>query len=91
MRPTSLPGLRTSSGSGAQKFFPDRTLRRPPLLQPGCPYIHAANCDDAAAKATKLGAKSIMVPPTDIPNIGRFSVIIDPTGAAIAIIKGASR
>ncbi len=32
-----------------------------------------------------------MVPPTDIPNIGRFSVIIDPTGAAIAIIKGASR
>ena len=53
------------------------------------PYIHVADCDAAAAKATKLGAKSIMMPPTDIPNIGRFAVIIDPLGAAIAVIKGA--
>jgi hypothetical protein len=27
--------------------------------------------------------------PTDIPNIGRFSVIADPTGASIALFKGA--
>ena len=53
------------------------------------PYIHVADCDAAAAKATRLGAQSIMMPPTDIPNIGRFSVIIDPLGAAIAVIKGA--
>ena len=52
------------------------------------PYICVADCDAAAAKATKLGAKSIMMPPTDIPNVGRFSVIIDPVGAAIAVIKG---
>ena len=52
------------------------------------PYIHVADCDASAAKATKLGAKSIMMPPTDIPNVGRFAVIIDPVGAAIAVIKG---
>ena len=52
------------------------------------PYIAVADCDAAAAKATQLGAKSIMMPPTDIPNVGRFSWIIDPVGAAIAVIKG---
>lgn len=52
------------------------------------PYIHVADCDAAAAKATQLGAKSIMVPPTDIPDVGRFCVIIDPVGAAVALIKG---
>ena len=55
------------------------------------PFIHVADCDASAAKATQLGAMSIMVPPTDITDIGRFSVLVDPTGAAIAIIKGASR
>jgi uncharacterized protein len=53
------------------------------------PYIHVADCDKAAAKATQLGALSIAMPPTDIPNIGRFCVVIDPTGAAVALIKGA--
>ncbi len=59
-----------------------------PMPSNWLPYIHVADCDAAAAKATKLGAKSIMMPPTDIPNVGRFSVIIDPVGAAIAVIKG---
>ena len=53
------------------------------------PYIKVADCDATATKATQLGALSIMVPPTDIPNIGRFAVIIDPLGAPIAVIKGA--
>ena len=53
------------------------------------PYIHVKDCDAAAAKATQLGARSIAVPPTDIPDIGRFCVVIDPVGAAIALIKGA--
>ncbi len=52
------------------------------------PYVHVADCDAAAAKATALGAQAITMPPTDIPNIGRFAVVIDPLGAAIAIIKG---
>ena len=53
------------------------------------PYVHVADCDAAVAKATQLGAKSIVVPPTDIPEVGRFAVVIDPLGAAIALIKGA--
>ena len=53
------------------------------------PYVHVADCDAAVAKATQLGAQAITMPPTDIPNVGRFAVMIDPVGAAIAVIKGA--
>jgi hypothetical protein len=28
-----------------------------------------------------------MIPPTDIPNIGRFAILNDPQGADFAVIK----
>jgi predicted enzyme related to lactoylglutathione lyase len=37
-------------------------------------------------KAQSLGAK-LQVPPTDIPNIGRFSVLSDPQGATFALFQ----
>ena len=52
------------------------------------PYVHVADCDAAVVKAGKLGAKQTLVAPTDIPNVGRFAVLMDPLGAAIALIKG---
>jgi len=48
-------------------------------------YVAVDDVDASAAKVTELGG-SICVPPTDIPNVGRFAVINDPTGAAISII-----
>jgi predicted enzyme related to lactoylglutathione lyase len=54
------------------------------------PYIHVKDCDAAVATANKLGAMAIVMPPTDIPGVGRSSVLIDPTGVAIGIIKGAA-
>jgi uncharacterized protein len=48
-------------------------------------YIHVENVDDVASKAFDLGAK-IVAPPTDIPNVGRFAMIADPTGATFAVI-----
>jgi predicted enzyme related to lactoylglutathione lyase len=48
-------------------------------------YIMVADCDERAAKAAQLGGKLCM-PPTDIPNVGRFSVIADPQGAVFSII-----
>jgi uncharacterized protein len=51
-------------------------------------YIGTDDVDATTEKAATLGAH-IQVPPMDIPNnIGRFSVIIDPTGAAVGIFKG---
>ncbi|HEY8165589.1 MAG TPA: VOC family protein [Gemmatimonadaceae bacterium] len=50
------------------------------------PYIGVSNVDDTTARAGKLGAKTL-VPPTDIPDVGRFSVIADPQGAVFGIVS----
>jgi predicted enzyme related to lactoylglutathione lyase len=48
-------------------------------------YLTVKDVDDTAKKAEQLGAK-ILVPPTDIPGIGRFCTFCDPTGAAISVV-----
>lgn len=48
-------------------------------------YVSVADVDAIAAKAAELGGE-VAVPPTDIPNVGRFSVLRDPTGAALSVI-----
>jgi predicted enzyme related to lactoylglutathione lyase len=50
------------------------------------PYVAVDDCDATLAKARKLGA-SIQLPATDVPEVGRFAVLRDPNGAAIAVIK----
>ena len=50
------------------------------------PYVTVDDPDATLARAKKLGAK-IPVEPTDIPNIGRFAVLQDPTGALLAVMK----
>ncbi len=49
-------------------------------------YFAVEDCDGMAAKAAELGA-AICAPPTDIPGVGRFSVIRDPQGAVFAILR----
>lgn len=49
-------------------------------------YITVADCDERTAHAAFLGAK-ICVPPKDIPNTGRFSMIADAQGARFCIIQ----
>jgi hypothetical protein len=48
-------------------------------------YVTVDDVDASAKLAEKLGGK-IMVGPKDIPDVGRFAVLKDPQGAAIAII-----
>lgn len=50
------------------------------------PYFLVENCDASAEKAKELGG-TVCVPPTDIPNTGRFSVLNDPTGAFLSIFQ----
>jgi predicted enzyme related to lactoylglutathione lyase len=49
-------------------------------------YVGVDNCDQLCERATRLGAK-VTVPPTDIPNVGRFACWLDPQQAAIAILQ----
>ena len=50
------------------------------------PYFAVEDCDAKVQKATELGGQ-VMMPPDDIPGIGRFAILIDPQGAVFAIIK----
>jgi hypothetical protein len=47
-------------------------------------YIMVDNVDEMTQKATGLGAQ-VKVPVTPIEGFGRFSVLMDPTGAHIAL------
>ena len=56
---------------------------------PGTPahwlvYIDVADVDAATEKAQSLGA-TVVQPKTEVPNEGWFSVIVDPTGAAVGL------
>jgi predicted enzyme related to lactoylglutathione lyase len=48
-------------------------------------YVYVPDCDGIADKAKRLGA-TITMPPMDIPGIGRFSTMMDPQHASIAVI-----
>ena len=48
-------------------------------------YVQVDDADETVARAEKAGA-TIYVPPTDIPDVGRFAAMGDPQGAILAII-----
>jgi predicted enzyme related to lactoylglutathione lyase len=48
------------------------------------PYVLVDDVNAANAKATSLGAK-IMKDTQEVPNMGWFSIIIDPTGAPLGL------
>jgi predicted enzyme related to lactoylglutathione lyase len=50
-------------------------------------YIAVKDVDSSTRNAKELGAK-VMMEPMDIPKMGRFSVLTDPTSAAIALFTG---
>jgi hypothetical protein len=52
-------------------------------------YVAVADVDATAAAAAAKGG-TVHVPPTDIPGVGRFAVIADPQGAALAIFTSSN-
>ena len=48
-------------------------------------YIAVSDCDATVQKTTSLGGRQY-VPPTDIPNVGRFAVLSDPQGGVFNVI-----
>lgn len=52
-------------------------------------YVTVADVDAATQAATEAGGQ-VHVPPTDIPEVGRFSVVADPSGGVVAPFRSAS-
>jgi hypothetical protein len=50
------------------------------------PYVFVDDADATLARARRLGA-TIQFGPEDIPGVGRFGVLQDPTGAVLAVMK----
>jgi predicted enzyme related to lactoylglutathione lyase len=50
-------------------------------------YVGVGDVDAAAGLVKQLGG-SVHIPPTDLPNISRFSIIGDPQMATLGLVKG---
>jgi predicted enzyme related to lactoylglutathione lyase len=53
-------------------------------------YFGTDDCDKRTNQAKSLGAKVVM-PPENIPNVGRFSMMFDPQGAFFALLQPARK
>lgn len=100
---TSLFGWKEKTSSGAGMTYTEFSVDETPfagmmemnaqMVGMGVPphwltYFQVADVDASANTAKGLEA-TLVVPPMDIPNTGRFSVIRDPHGAVFAIYKPA--
>jgi len=50
------------------------------------PYVQVASADHTTEKAKRLGL-TVVVPPTQIPNVGRFAIFADGQGAGTGILQ----
>jgi len=48
-------------------------------------YVTVTNVDETLKEVERLGGK-VLMPPHDVPTVGRMAVIQDPQGAALSII-----
>ena len=48
-------------------------------------YVSVEDCDATVAKAVALGAE-IKAPAMDIPEVGRFACLADPSGTVFSVI-----
>jgi predicted enzyme related to lactoylglutathione lyase len=60
----------------------DYTQSRPPSWYA---YISVDDIDTLASRVTQLGGE-IIVPPQDVPGVGRVCMLSDPTGAVIRLM-----
>lgn len=49
------------------------------------PYVTVDDVEASAKRVESLGGE-VILPPTDIPNVGRFCVIRDPQGISLNLI-----
>jgi predicted enzyme related to lactoylglutathione lyase len=52
-------------------------------------YVGVPDVDDYAERVKKAGG-AVRRPPADIPHVGRFAVVADPTGGVFNLFKGSS-
>jgi uncharacterized protein len=74
------------TGIGGIMAMPDGAPPMPPHW--GC-YVTVDNVEQTLERCTTLGGK-VVVPPMDIPGVGRMAVLQDPQGAVLSVIAYAA-
>lgn len=89
MKPSSMPDMEYTEFSvdgeemlGGMFNIPTEMGEVPPHWMA---YVAVDDVDASAAKVAELGGK-VEREPMDIPGVGRFCIISDPTGAHLALI-----
>lgn len=83
-----VPGMPyTVVSSGGEEIAGMMTIPAEAREMPPCwgIYISVDDVDASVRQAGSLGA-AVVVPPTDIPSVGRFAVLRDPQGAVFSVI-----
>lgn len=92
LKDADMPGMTYTlinvggKGIGGIMAMPEKAGPMPPSWGA---YVTVDDVDAVAGNAVELGGK-VLVPPTEIPGVGRFCVIQDPQGAYINAISYAS-
>lgn len=71
--------------AGMMNPTPDGTDERPHWHS----YIAVDDVDECARRAQELGGR-VVVPPHDVPDVGRVCVVVDPTGAVADLLQPAA-
>jgi len=58
----------------------------PKMAAQWVPYVRVADVDATLANAKRLGA-NVCMDGTDIANVGRIGMMVDPQGAMLAVIR----
>jgi predicted enzyme related to lactoylglutathione lyase len=71
---------------GGQKVEGLMQQTKPQAPPQWLPYIEMESVDASAKKDGEPGAK-ILMPPMDIPTVGRLAVFVEPQGAAVGVFQ----
>jgi predicted enzyme related to lactoylglutathione lyase len=87
---SGMPGLKYIIFNAGDKGAAGLMEMPPDAKKGGVPshwmaYIAVDDVDASAAKAKELGGK-ILHGPEDVPDVGRFCIIQDPTGAVVSLM-----
>jgi hypothetical protein len=79
--PMPMPYLEVSTGEGISGGMMGLQGGEPPAW---LTYVQVAKLDESLAQTTRLGGQ-VLSPVQTVPEMGRFAVIQDPTGARLAL------
>ncbi len=80
----TLDGGKGMGVGGLMPMVPEAAERGAPPAWNG--YVYVDDVDAMTQRATEVGG-SMVHEPTDIPTVGRFSVVADPQGAVFSLFK----